>query len=188
MRDLAEFSSLAFLAGFHPHPTLPSAPETPAPASTRKQVTYIGLSKKTMPTLVELYMRFKDDAEIYEDGTLEAILSVSASPPGFSFALMCTAPGLWNPDQAQVRVSGAVQVWQGCAAVEDGDDVFFACRDRVCGGIIETRRRCFSFRLVVRLTLSCLTAISDTHVEAIWRQIIEGFRGGILADWWVVND
>lgn len=71
MRDLSEFSSLAFLAGCHTHP------ETPAPTSTRKHVTYIGLSKKTMPTLVELYMRFKDHAEIYEDGTLEAVLSVS---------------------------------------------------------------------------------------------------------------
>lgn len=88
MRDLAEFSSLAFLAGFHTHPTLTSAPGspiTPMPTSTRKQITYIGLSKKTMPTLVELYMRFKDHVEIYEDGTLEAVLSVSphlSSPSG----------------------------------------------------------------------------------------------------------
>lgn len=33
----------------------------------------------------------------------------------------------------------------------------------------------------------CSLAISDTRVEAIWRQIIEGFRGGILADWYVVR-
>lgn len=80
MRDLAEFNSLAFLAGFHiPHLTLASASETPAPTFARKQVTYIALSKKTMPTLVELYMQFKDHVEIYEDGTLEAVLSVSAS-------------------------------------------------------------------------------------------------------------
>lgn len=80
MRDLSEFSSLAFLAGFHTHPMLVSAPVTsvtPVGTSTCKHITYIGLSKKTMPTLVELYMRFKDDAEIYEDGTLEAVLSVS---------------------------------------------------------------------------------------------------------------
>lgn len=80
MRDLSEFSSLAFLAGFHAHATLvsaPGSPVTPVPTSTRKHVTYIGLSKKTMPMLVELYMRFKDHTEIYEDGTLEAVLSVS---------------------------------------------------------------------------------------------------------------
>jgi len=79
MRDLAEFSSLAFLAGCHTHTTLVPAPETPvtpSPSSTRKHVTYIGLSKKTMPMLVELYMQFKDHAEIYEDGTLESVLSV----------------------------------------------------------------------------------------------------------------
>lgn len=80
MRDLSEFSALAFLVGFHAHPILapaPGSPITPLLTSTRKHVTYIGLSKKTMPMLVELYMRFKDDAEIYEDGTLEAVLSVS---------------------------------------------------------------------------------------------------------------
>ena len=31
----------------------------------------------------------------------------------------------------------------------------------------------------------CSLATSDARVEAIWRQIIEGFRGGILADWYV---
>jgi hypothetical protein len=29
-----------------------------------------------MPLIVELYMRFKDELEIYEDGTLEAVFSV----------------------------------------------------------------------------------------------------------------
>lgn len=84
MRDLSEFSSLAFLAGFQLAP-VPGSPTTATPTSTRKQVTYIGLSKKTMPTLVELYMRFKDGADIYEDGTLEAILSVSLRVSGPSF-------------------------------------------------------------------------------------------------------
>lgn len=97
MRDLAEFSSLAFLAGYHTHTTVASIPEASAtpgpPTSTRRQITYIGLSKKTMPALVELYMRFKDHAEIYEDGTLEAVLSVSASvptssPSGFSSVVL----------------------------------------------------------------------------------------------------
>ena len=106
MRDLAEFSSLAFLAGCHIHPTLVSGPETPTPTSTRKHVTYIGLSKKTMPALVDLYMRFKDHAEIYEDGTLEAVLSVSAPARRRRLDQLihssCIALGIWGSDQAQV--------------------------------------------------------------------------------------
>ena len=100
---------------------------------------------------------------------------------------------VWDSDQTQVRMSSAVQVWKGRAVVEDSDDVFFACRDGVCDGVVEAGRRCVSF-----LACSCqrwadsdlfLTlAIPDTRVEAIWRQIIEGFRGGILADWYVVSD
>jgi hypothetical protein len=81
MRDLAEFSSLAFLAGFHTQYAPVSSAESVVPTpSTRKQVTYVALSKKTMPTLVELYMRFKHHADVYEDGTLEAVLSVSGTP------------------------------------------------------------------------------------------------------------
>ena len=77
MRDLSEFSLLAFLAGCHAHPTLVSGPETPVLTSMHKHVTYIRLSKKMMPMLVELYMQFKDHAKTYKDGTLEAVLLVS---------------------------------------------------------------------------------------------------------------
>lgn len=79
MRDLSEYVTLPFLAAFHTSPTYVSAAEslaTPVPASARRQVTYISLSKKAMPSLVEMFLRFRDYAEIYEDGTLEAVLSV----------------------------------------------------------------------------------------------------------------
>ncbi|KAF8435407.1 hypothetical protein L210DRAFT_3453035 [Boletus edulis BED1] len=151
MRDLAEFSSLAFLAGFHTPPTFgsaPGTPVTPVPTSTRKQVTYIGLSKKTMPTLVELHVRFKDHAEIYEDGTLEAILSAYGIPIKLKYE--CPAPSKFGKD---------VPLWK-------------------------TATTCF-LRVVTESVSALLRlgeAISDTRVEAIWRQIIEGFRGGILAD------
>lgn len=73
MRDLAGYITLPFLASF----PAPESPMTPVPGSTQQQVTYIGLSKKAMPSLMEMYLRFKDAKEIYEDGTLEAVLSVS---------------------------------------------------------------------------------------------------------------
>lgn len=86
MRDLSEYVTLPFLAAFHTGPALMSAsgsPATPVPASVRRQVTYIGLSKKAMPSLVEMFLRFRHNAEIYEDGTLEAVLAVRS----FSLAL-----------------------------------------------------------------------------------------------------
>jgi hypothetical protein len=72
IRDLSEFITLPFLAAFH----VPASPATPMATSPQKQVTYIGPSKKVMPLIVELYMRFTDDIEIYEDGTLEGVFSV----------------------------------------------------------------------------------------------------------------
>lgn len=76
LRDLSEYSTLPFLAAFDV-PELPSAANTPSQKSkTQKRVTYIALSKKSMPQLVELFLRFKEDADIYLDGTIESIFAV----------------------------------------------------------------------------------------------------------------
>jgi hypothetical protein len=77
MRDLSEYATLPFLAAFDVQPS-DSAPEGRNQAS-QKRITYIALTKKTMPMLVDLYFRFKDRAEIYVDGTVEAVLSVGIS-------------------------------------------------------------------------------------------------------------
>ena len=76
LRDLSEYVTLPFIAAF----------DVPEPAATgrtvrsktpQKRVTYIGLSRQTMPQLVDLFLAFKDDTNVYNDGTIEAILSVS---------------------------------------------------------------------------------------------------------------
>lgn len=72
MRDLSEFSTLPFLAAFDVEPAGTSAKN----ATPQKRITYIGLVKKTMPLLVDLFSRFKDNIDIYVDGTLETVLSV----------------------------------------------------------------------------------------------------------------
>ena len=69
LRDLSEYATLPFLAAFDVEPAVHSS--TP-----RKRVTYIAISKTTLPMLVRLFTRFKDQSEIYVDGTLEAVLSV----------------------------------------------------------------------------------------------------------------
>ena len=69
MRDLSEYATLPFLAAF-------DVPQNPKSQVPQKRITYIALSKKTMPTLVDLCLEFKNRLEIYTDGTLEAVLSV----------------------------------------------------------------------------------------------------------------
>ena len=73
MKDLSEYTTLAFLAAFDVQPQ----PNSHTPQTPQKRVTYIALSKKVMPMLVDLFMRFRDSVEVYTDGTLEAVLSVS---------------------------------------------------------------------------------------------------------------
>ncbi|KAG1853104.1 hypothetical protein F4604DRAFT_1804170 [Suillus subluteus] len=51
----------------------PTGPATPIVASSQKQNAHIVLSKKVMPIIIELYMHFKDELKIYEDGTMEAV-------------------------------------------------------------------------------------------------------------------
>lgn len=79
LRDLSEYATLAYLAAFDVQdPPLSnstiSASKQVYPA--QKRVTYVALSKKTMPMLVDLFLRFQGQITIYIDGTLEIVLSV----------------------------------------------------------------------------------------------------------------
>ena len=78
LRDLSEYATLPFIAAFDVPHASEAAPASGTSKQTRpqKSVTYVGLAKKTMPHLVDLYLRFKNDADVYNDGTLEALFSV----------------------------------------------------------------------------------------------------------------
>ncbi|KAI6043590.1 hypothetical protein EDC04DRAFT_668532 [Pisolithus marmoratus] len=148
IRDLSEYVTLPFLAAFHPDQPGAAVPGTPVPASARKQVTYIGLSKKAMPSLVDMYLRFRDHTEIYEDGTLEAVLSAYSIPMKLKYD--CPSPSKYGKDPP---------LWKTATT----------CFLRIvteCTGDVSRLGQC----------------ISAARVEAIWSRIIEGFRGGILAD------
>lgn len=79
LKDLSEYITLPFMAAFD----VPEAPSKLAKSNRppQKRVTYIALSKKTMPQVVKLFLQFKEDPAIYNDGTVEAILSVSQYSP-----------------------------------------------------------------------------------------------------------
>lgn len=72
LRDLSEYATLPFLAAFD----VEVVPKSQTPP---KRITYIAISKKTLPMLVRLFIKFKNQPEIYIDGTLEAVLSVSTA-------------------------------------------------------------------------------------------------------------
>ncbi|KAF8626562.1 hypothetical protein AX15_004804 [Amanita polypyramis BW_CC] len=140
IRDLSEYATLPFLASFE----LQNQDSKTAPS----RVTYIALSKKTMPLIVDLYLRFKEKAEVYMDGTVEALLSAYSIPIKMKYD--CPAPSKYGNDSP---------LWK-------------------------TATECF-LRIVKEcaVQMKCLgQVISDERVEAIWRQILDVFRGGILAD------
>jgi hypothetical protein len=96
MHDLAEYATLPFLAAFDVSPIQQSS--STEGKATQKRITYIGLAKKTMPMLVDLFLRFKDKADIYVNGTLEAVLSVRSPmlhSPSRGFTLAPRPTGLF---------------------------------------------------------------------------------------------
>ena len=72
MRDLSDYATLPFLAAVDVQPH----PRTQQPQTPQKRITYIALSKRTMPMLVELFLKFKTNVDVYVDRTLESVLSV----------------------------------------------------------------------------------------------------------------
>jgi hypothetical protein len=63
-----------------------------------------GLAKKVIPLIVKLYLRFTDDIEIYEDGTLEAVFPVSIEKRalGLPNTHFIWRSGLFNTHKAKV--------------------------------------------------------------------------------------
>lgn len=94
LRDLSEYATLPFLAAF----------DIPVSTTTTKRVTYIALAKKTMPQLVDLFLRFKGQTEIYFNGTLESVISVSGVLFGWKGHTLTVSvlPGILNSNQVEV--------------------------------------------------------------------------------------
>ncbi|KAF5319150.1 hypothetical protein D9619_008506 [Psilocybe cf. subviscida] len=144
LRDLSDYCILPFIAAFDVQPHHKNQqPQTP-----QKRITYIALAKKTMPMLVELFLKFKTSEDIYMDGTLESVLSAYSIPVKMKYD--CPAPSKYGKD---------LPLWK-------------------------TATTCF-LRIVKECTVQLKIVdehLPDERVEGIWRQILDVFRGGILAD------
>ena len=81
MRDLSELLTLPFVAGFDIQIPTSDVMSPPKETRTTKRVTYVGLTKKTMPLLLDIFLRFMDKLDIYTDETLETICSVCIPLP-----------------------------------------------------------------------------------------------------------
>ncbi|RDX44494.1 hypothetical protein OH76DRAFT_1540422 [Lentinus brumalis] len=150
LRDLSEYATLPFLAAFDAQTPLPSGLPSGSKVSRTapSRVTYIALSKKTMPLLVDLFLRFKDDAAIYADGTVETIFAAYSIPIKLKYE--CPAPSKFGKDQP---------LWKTATTS-------FLRIVRECGDQMRKLRE----------------RIPDERVEGVWRQVVDTFRGAILAD------
>ncbi|EKM50999.1 uncharacterized protein PHACADRAFT_128641 [Phanerochaete carnosa HHB-10118-sp] len=144
IRDLSEYITLPFLASFDVQESTTSSKS----GRPQKRVTYIALSKKTMPQVVKLFLQFREDAAIYNDGTVETILSAYSIPIKLKYE--CPQSSKYGKD---------LPLWK--SATTHLLQVVKECGPQLqrLGDEVETNR-----------------------VEGIWRQIVESFRGGILAD------
>ncbi|OJT09170.1 Protein MON2 -like protein [Trametes pubescens] len=147
LRDLSEYATLPFLAAFDIPPAAPSSTSRAA-RSGPTRVTYIALSKKVMPLLVDLFLRFKEDAAIYGDGTVEALFAAYSIPIKLKYD--CPAPSKFGKDQP---------LWKTATTS-------FLRIVKECGSHVRKLQ----------------SNIAAEHVEGIWRQVVDTFRGGILAD------
>ncbi|CDO76858.1 hypothetical protein BN946_scf185033.g55 [Trametes cinnabarina] len=151
LRDLSEYATLPFLAAFDVQAAPPSSavPSTSKPSRTGVQrVTYIALSKRTIPLLVELFLRFKEDVAIYADGTIEALFAAYSIPIKLKYE--CPAPSKFGSDEP---------LWKTATTS-------FLRIIKECGPQIRKLQ----------------DGIPPARIEGIWRQIVDTFRGGILAD------
>ncbi|GLB42717.1 putative C-terminal region of Mon2 protein [Lyophyllum shimeji] len=139
LRDLSEYATLPFLAAFD----VPPIPNTSTPP---KRITYIAISKKILPILVDLFMRFKDSIDIYIDGTLEAVLSAYSIPVKLKYD--CPAPSKFGKDLPlwKTATTSFLRIVKECAARINREE------------------------------------IPSERIEGLWHQVLDVFRGGILAD------
>ena len=189
LRDLSEYVTLPFIAAFD----VPVSGDTVSQASggarrtPQKRITYVGLAKKIMPQLVELYLRFRSLPALYNDGTLEAIFSVRCALFTVTDAerfvhrhtlsrSSSNTNALLHRSSAKTCLCGKQRHPISCVSLRSA-----ALRYRIC---VMVRRGSPD----VLFHLTAPAEITDPQVENIWRQIVDTFRGGILSDWSVSHD
>ncbi|KAM0789810.1 hypothetical protein ACM66B_006661 [Microbotryomycetes sp. NB124-2] len=146
LSDLSEYMTLAFTSASE---TKLAAVAGPAYGVVRgQQMTYIALSKETMPHVLWLFQRYKDDALVYEQGAVEKMLQAYSMPMRLKY--VCPAPSKYGSAEA---------LWKTATV---------------------------NFLKAVKECVNSLSTLGDSlpksSFEGIWTQIIDGFKGALLAD------
>ncbi|KAK4051549.1 Endocytosis and vacuole integrity protein [Microbotryomycetes sp. JL201] len=93
LADMSDYMTLAFKSAFETKPD-PGA----LYGGRGQQVTYIALSKETMPHILWLFQRYKDDMLVYEQGAVEKMLQAYSTPMHLKYA--CPAPSKYSSAEA----------------------------------------------------------------------------------------
>ena len=177
LRDLSEYATLAFIASFdvpegaNQKAKLATTATTTTPTSQQpqKRITYIALAKICMPKLADLFLQFKDKDEVFVDEIVEAVLSAYAVPIKLKYE--CPLPSKFGKDPP---------LWK--TATSCFLKIVKEVGPRISALDSSERQQIIYYLAAVMLT-PALAGLSPVRVESIWRQVMEVYRGGILADW-----
>ncbi|KZV66097.1 hypothetical protein PENSPDRAFT_689284 [Peniophora sp. CONT] len=147
--DVAEYATLAFLGAFDAPPPMHIQAQNKA---TGLRVTYVALCKKSLPLLVQLFLRFKCDSRIWSDGTLERVLAALAIPIKLRYE--CPAAYKYARGEDERR-----PLWKRAT------EAFLAIVREIADGLKALEGQ-----------------VEDERTEGVWRAVVDGFRGAILAD------
>jgi hypothetical protein len=190
LSDLSEYLTLAFVAAFD------SEPESVAPNRPRarsQRISYIALSKEAMPHVLWLFQRYKDDSSIYEQGAVERMLAVrdvsafivDSTLTLLSFAL-CRRTLFRSSSSTTARHPPSSARPNCCGRRRQSTS---SRRSRIALRVFRRWDRVSSRGWFLCLTDNELkvsrAGLPAASFEGIWRQIVEGFKGALLADTYV---
>ena len=173
--DLAEFASLAYIG------------------NTSTKLTYVALSKHSMPKMAEVFGRHSSDQVLYDDGTVESVIGVSSPFDmnvesklilGKAYAIPiklkydCPAPSKYVDDSPLWKtVSGTVQV--DAETCHLGHDSIYSNTRYDIGHATEVQSVDIVFTEQPQLRLS---DVELERFESIWTQIMAAFGSMLLWD------
>ncbi|KAK4056370.1 Endocytosis and vacuole integrity protein [Microbotryomycetes sp. JL221] len=100
LSDLAQYMTMAFTSSFETRPEdiFGHGASVGNITSRPQQVSYVALSKETMPHVLWLFQRYKDDVLIYQQGAVEKVLEAYAIPMRLKYD--CPSPSKYSTAEA----------------------------------------------------------------------------------------
>ena len=123
-----------------------------------------------MPKLAELFLQFKEKDEVFVDGTVGSVLSAYAVPIKLKYECPPSSKFGKDPPLWKTATSCFLKVVK-----EIGPQINVLGSSMVYFTLMTTDANAKDDRV----------ELSPVRVESTWKQVIDVYRGGILADWYV---